>query len=206
MIRTLVLAAALLCGGALYAPALAQTAAVPPPMGTLAQTQTVTAGAGIQFTGLAGNAAYAMQCHALQVATNAVHLQLEVGEGATPIWQTAGSYFVTGSTMNSQATNAWTTNYGGETQTAVLLDWSGAIVSNGASELNLVELHFADLASAGFKPIQFHTTYMNTSTHLQNTLGVGEWRGDTNPITAIRLRASSGNISGTCNLYQLSGN
>jgi len=189
--------------------------AVPPPtvsaaqlgnaLGTLVSTQTASGGAAISFTGLAGNAAYFLQCHGVQPATNSVHLQLEVGEGSTPSWETGGNYFTAASTINSQAGNQWTTNYGGETQTAILLDWSSAIVSNGANELAGGEFWFADLAAAGYKPIRFQFGYTNTTPHIQFTTGTGMWRGDTAAITALRLKASSGNISGTCNLFQLSG-
>ena len=89
-------AAALLpfCLSAVLNSASAQTQAVPPPGSTLVATQTVSAGTAIQFTGLAGNAPYRLTCHGVQVGTNNVHVELQVGEGSAPSWETASSYWV----------------------------------------------------------------------------------------------------------------
>jgi hypothetical protein len=181
----------------------AQTQAVPVPIGTLLATQAVSNGAAIQFAGLTGNAAYVVQCHAIQVATSAVHLQIELGEGATPSWNTAASYFYANVITNSS--NGTPTYFVGETGTAILLDWSSGVVGNNSNHLNTAKFWLADLATTGYKPIDYTVSYFDTGSHLHNVSGSGSWQGDAGAITAWRLRASSGNISGTCNLFQLGG-
>jgi hypothetical protein len=173
-------------------------------LGTLVSSQTVAAGAAIQFTGLSGNAAYKMLCHGINPATTNVHLQLQVGEGGTPTWETGGSYWVAGLANNSSG--AASAVFAGETATGILLDWSATNTLSGATQLAQFEITFADLANiAGYKGFDFVGHYLNTSSHSNSTFGYGAWHGDTGAITALQLMASSGNISGTCNLYQLSG-
>jgi hypothetical protein len=183
----------------------AQTPAVPLPLGTLVATQTVSGAAAIQFTGLAGNAAYLLQCHNIQVATNNVHLELQVGEGATPTWQTGSNYWFAGNTLNSS--NGSSSITASQAATGIILDYATTpFVGNTGTFLNDYTIAFADLAqTAGYKAFDYTGHWWGTGPSLNPQTGSGAWHGDTNAITGVQLLASSGNISGTCNLYQLGG-
>lgn len=210
--------AAVLCG--VSAAALAQSyppgqdipaRTVPAPqlgnaLGTLVATQTVTGAASIAFTGLSGTAKYHLSCHGIQPATNAVHLYLRVGEGATPTWETGGNYFVASQTLNANSGTA--SIVVATTSTAVDLTFiNSAVVTNGANYFAGYEITFGDLAQTGYKSFDYTGHWWNTDSpaHLQNNLGSGAWTGDTAAITAVEILASSGNITGTCNLFQLGG-
>jgi len=198
-------AAALLpfCLSAVLNSASAQTQAVPPPGSTLVATQTVSAGTAIQFTGLAGNAPYRLTCHGVQVGTNNVHVELQVGEGSAPSWETASSYWVAAAANNSSGSAV--ASFDSQAAGGIWLDWSTGIMSNAGTALALFDILFADLAAAGYKKFNFTGALDNGSGNSNSTFGYGAWHGDTGAVTAVQLVPSSGTISGTCNLYQLAG-
>ena len=172
---------------------------------TLVATQVVANGATIPFTGLAGNVKYRLSCHGLQLATNGNHFLLQIGEGATPTWETGGNYWFANFTVNS-ASNA-TSATSSQSAAAINLDFNtSALVIGANGNYNAAyEFDFGDLAATGYKPFVFTGSWWSTTPSLQPEWGSGAWHGDTNAITAVQLVGSSGNITGTCNLYQRNG-
>ena len=183
----------------------AQSQAVPVPAATLIATAAPSGSpAVIQFTGLAGNQAYALSCHGIQVGINNSHLQLQVQEGGAT-WETGSSYWEAALANNSSGSAA--ASFDSEAAAGIFLDWSTGIVSNAASALAVIDVQFADLASAtGYKIFKFTAGFQNGSSHSNSTFGYGHWHGDTNPITGVQLNAGGNAITGgACNLYQLAG-
>ena len=187
-----------LCG---TAQAIYQQQAVPLQGYTLySQTQTsVIAGTpALQFTALdtASYTYWHLQCHDLQAAGgSAQKMFIQVGEGATPTWQTGSQYIFTGT--NAEGSGA-PVNLNGLTLGGIPID-NTAIYNNATARA----LFSADLATpAGNnngKTIRIASAY-TSSAGLGILNGTGYWGGDQNPITGLQVVAASGNIYGTCTL------
>jgi hypothetical protein len=156
--------------------------------------QTVSAGASIAFTGLATYTNYQLVCTGVFPATNATTINIQVGEGGTPTWETS-SYFYARITISSQGTTV-----------------SGNVSEASAGVLVVTGNTNTIAASASFVAYIMNATSTNTTKminlqvneldgHVFPSYGGGAYTGDTNAITAVRVIAATGNISGNCTLY-----
>jgi hypothetical protein len=166
---------------------------------TLISTQTASASASLQFTNLptSYNTLW-LNCSGMEPGTATVALQLQVGEGATPTWETASYNY--GDTLSSSVSGGSNTN--ATAASAIQLDQGldGTSTSYSAS----YEILINNVSNTTFyKSILYQSAaYVATNGGYYNNNGAGVYTGDTNAITAVRVQYSSGNISvGKCSLY-----
>jgi len=156
-------------------------------------TQTVSAGASIAFTGLATYVNYQLECTAVFPATPSTGLFLQVGEGGTPTWETSSYSYTRMIIISNSATVVPDAQSGASglnlasSVGAVATSWTGSFTIHNATSTNTV------------KHMTGHGALLSTDQY--NVVYSGAYIGDTNAITAIRLIAASGNISGVCTLY-----
>jgi hypothetical protein len=156
--------------------------------------QTVSAGASIAFTGLATYTNYQLACTGVFPATNATTVNLQVGEGGTPTWETS-SYFYgrIGIASNSSTVNG-----------VVSESASGVLVVSGNTNTVAASVSFvATIMNVTSTNTTKMVTFMANEfdVHVFPLFGGGAYTGDNNAITAVRIIAASGNISGNCTLY-----
>jgi hypothetical protein len=160
------------------------------------KTALTTPVASIEFTGLdtASFKQWALQCRTvIPVAAGKVGLQ--VGQGATPTWMTGAHYAYT-QTFNNGVSVAPLSN---GTDTAIWVgsaNWDASQAGPG-----LFSFSFGDLGYAlGFKIGAFSGSVLQSGGSLANVTGTGTWADDSNPITALRVVADTGNFYGACTL------
>jgi hypothetical protein len=164
-------------------------------------TQTISAGATIQFTGLATYDRYQLFCNGVFPATASINAIMQVGEGAGPTWNTTGSYLNVGDYLVSDGTTTtFQSQMNTKTGTSFLLVASPP--NTIAGSMTLSALFFSMTQTNVVKHIRYEVGFYD-GTQLFATRDAGAWVGDTGAITAIRIMASSGNITGTCSLYAL---
>lgn len=162
-------------------------------------TQAASSSASLAWTGLAGSD-YRLTCRNIVPATDNVGPYIQFGEGATPTWVTtgyawarAGTIFSTGGALGS---NSSTSDIGIAIGGLGLANTAGDGLSGSADLYNVN----ATVRHAVAGHVQFRFT---GSGDLLAVFG-GFYGTDTNPITAVRVILSSGNIStGSCTLTQL---
>jgi hypothetical protein len=164
---------------------------------SLISTQTASASASLQFTNLptSYNTLF-LNCAGLIESSTGTFL-LQVGEGATPTWQTGAHYSVnniwtgTGNASVKQTVTTTATDLsqlGGPWSTTKPLSLKMYIDNVGSSTLYK-------------NAIIQETSYVDTSGYFTNWVG-SYWNNDTNPITGLQVTVSTGNLtSGTCSLY-----
>jgi hypothetical protein len=164
----------------------------------LISTQTASSSASLQWTGLGSYNTYLLSCGGLQPVTNAVDLDLQFGEGATPTWKTSGYAY------GAMDAGGGAFEYHSSGAAAILLNWP-TVAGNQAYQAQASTVWIHNLSNTStYKFISFHTTYYeyNASSVILDDNGGGYYSGDTNAVTAIRLQYSSGNIAaGQCSLY-----
>jgi hypothetical protein len=171
------------------------------PAFVLISTQTASASATLQWTGLGSsyNTLF-LDCNGITAATNAANFEVQVGEGATPTWETAeyyGSFWYNAYAAPTSGVNA-------ENNTSSLVV-ATAVANTGVNtgySLSL-KLWISNLASTTLiKQMVFHTAYDNSSSDTVSTSGGGAYYNDDGAVTALRVLFSSGNITaGQCSLY-----
>lgn len=142
-----------------------------------------------------------MECNGIVQANSKVNAQLQFGEGSTPTWETS-SYTYAMAGQNSQFGPEGT---GSNAATSILLNVNTIFVT--ATSTFSVVAYVRNVAStAVVKTVTFQSFYTAANANnYESENGGGEYRGDTNAITALRFQFSSGNItSGQCSLYGLS--
>jgi hypothetical protein len=165
----------------------------------LISTQTASSSADIEFTNLptSYNTLF-LNCDALLPATASAYPALQVGEGATPTWQTGSNYSYSILAYTSVGSNGQNSS---NTGTSIPLTWSNDAISNfGYSAKIWID---NPASSAIYKAVNVLSTYQNSTSPLFGwTWGGGVYTGDTNAVTALKVLMSSGNItSGQCSLY-----
>lgn len=159
-------------------------------------TQTASSSASLQFTNLptSYNTLF-LNCAGLVPSANGTNIYLYVGEGSTPTWETGAHYSVAGEYWNTANTGSNLT-----TTTASDALYNGLAPVKTTFPVGLLMY----INNVGSSTIYKMMTTKWTGGYNYLFLGsVGAyWNNDTNPITAIELSASSGNLtSGTCSLY-----
>jgi hypothetical protein len=163
----------------------------------LISTQTANNSASLQFTSLPTtyNSLF-LNCAGLISSVDAVAMDVVVGEGAGPTWETGSSYIVA-ALQNTAGGNQ------NDYQT------SGAALDSSVCNSNTIPTSIKLFllgqvgSSAIYKLASYQAScYYSPSTTYADFAGSGYWSADTNPITGLEIILSSGNItSGTCSLY-----
>ena len=167
----------------------------------LISTQTASNSASLQWTGLGSYNNYYLNCSVITPASNAVNFEAQVGEGATPTWETA-TY--NGSGYASDQTGA--TSIIGPTSGGSGLIVAGNVVITATNNYSLsLQLWLTNVQSTTVaKHMQFLSEWNIATNPYFDTSGSGggTYNGDGNAVTAFRVLFSSGNIStGQCSLY-----
>jgi hypothetical protein len=161
----------------------------------LISTQTASNSASLQFTNLpTGYNTLFLNCQGLITSVDQVGVSLEVGEGATPTWETSGSYQV-GSYQAG----------GGNFQNDSSSSATGTASTNSSNVYPAsIKAYIGNVGSSSiYKNIDYEgdSWYSGISAFFHFG-GSGFWSADTNPITGLEVIPGSGNItSGTCSLY-----
>jgi hypothetical protein len=172
------------------------------PTMALISTQTASASASLQFTGLPTTYnTMLLNCAGLLLSADA-GIRVQVGQGAGPTWNTSAKYSVssiytaTGFTGSANTYNSSTDN-----------DLTGqALFTDTASPMSL-KMYIDNISSSSIaKVATFHSSGSKdspaSSYGVYTINGMGFWNNDTNPVTAIRLITTGGTMtSGTCSLY-----
>jgi hypothetical protein len=165
---------------------------------TLISTQVASSSASLSWTGLGSTYNnYVLVCSSIIPATNNATCELQFGEGATPTWETANykwASYIADSTPPSSST-------AGSTSDASIHVDSTTNVASGAMFINATLLGIPSTTT--YKTVLFQA--IDGGTNVFVPMGGGQYTGDTNAVTAVRVLFSSGNISsGTCSLYGIS--
>jgi hypothetical protein len=170
---------------------------------SLISTQTASGTNSLQFTSLPStwNTIF-LSCAGLLLSADQ-SIRVQVGAGAGPTWNTSGRYSVssiytaTGFTGNANTYNSTTDN-----------DITGAaLFSDSATNPLSLKMYMDNISSGSIVKVATFTSGGSkdspASSYGNYTIsGMGFWNNDTNPVTAIRLITTGGNItSGTCSLY-----
>jgi hypothetical protein len=139
-----------------------------------------------------------LNCAGLLVSNTSTALNLVVGEGATPTWETGGHYsdeqmYVTGSTPNNPISTTGTSDL-----------FSGSTGTLSTTTPSSFKLYIDNVASSTlYKIMTFQGFWKGSSIGLTGVSGWGFWNNDTNAVTGLELFASGGGTisSGTCSLY-----
>ena len=162
---------------------------------SLISTQTASASASLQWTGLGSYNNYELVCSNILPVTNSVNFRLQFGEGAGPTWKTSNYQWTLHCLTASSGSDILCSHNASDSAIEV-----GGTINNAASGFSSVSfLH--GLTAGNSKGLETQArTYDAGDSYFQT--GGGWYSGDTNAITAIQVFMTSGNIaSGTCSLY-----
>ena len=165
---------------------------------TLISTQTASASASLQFTNLptSYNTLF-LNCTGLlqSVSGGGEQIQLILGEGAGPTWETGAHYSIA----------QWWLAGAGSGSVAIANGTGLLITSGGSTTIPLgFQAYIGNISSTTLYKMVFINLvgYKDVGSAFASTTGSGYWNNDTNPITGIEVIPSGGNIaSGTCSLY-----
>jgi hypothetical protein len=152
----------------------------------------------MSFTGLATYLTYFLACSQVFPATNSSEIQVQFGEGGTPTWNTTANYTWVVMALGSNSTTM---------ANGVSTSDTGISPAGGGSTNALVNAisfwgYLNDVTLSGAThAFTFTGSAQGANFYVEN--GAGTWASDTNPITAVRVISSSGNLSGKCTLYGL---
>lgn len=168
---------------------------------TLLDTQSVSGAAAVNFTTGIGSTydEYEIRFYNIAPATDGVNWLLRVSEDSGSTYKSGASdYEYANEGVTSSAANA--DDYA-QNATSIKLNGSDT-AGNATNEVGKGIIRFS--SPAGTSQQKFFTYefgYKNTSGVLIRVGGSGIYKGTTNAINAIRILASSGNMTGTFKLY-----
>ena len=159
----------------------------------LISRQAASSSATIDFTGLSSTYdRYILQVCSAKPATDDVALELRVGTGAGPSYQTS-NYYWGNTNMRGNTTFA-----GGSASDVALfvsgLSGGGAGVGNAAGENIQTTIEFSNPDSADFMQVSWRSTFMRADGTPCTVVGGGCYNV-AGAITAVQLLFSSGNIA-----------
>jgi len=146
-------------------------------------SQTASSSATIEFTGIGST--YSLEVYELLdviPATDASNLLMEVGTGAGPTWSTTGYYDHAPGEANKATFSINQTSAGDE-------------VGNAAGQGLSARIIMWKPATTTYHKFWSWATYIRSSDDIPFWLSHGMLWGGTSPITGVRWRFSSGNIS-----------
>jgi hypothetical protein len=162
--------------------------------GVLIATLTASSSANLRFSGSNWSSSYNtlfLNCGNLLTSATGTVINVWVGEGAGPTWETTAHYtdsvidLTNGNTGHNTAGDA------------------DIVAGDGGSDSNFsIQLYISNVSASGvYKPATY-TMFGVTSGIYYYFAGGGYWANDTNAITGLELVASGGNLtSGSCSLY-----
>lgn len=159
-------------------------------------TQTASGGASIAWTGLGATYNdYFINCYGVYPAS-AASVLVQFGEGGTPTWQTSGYNW---SAAQSEGDNTTLTGVSsGGTDAGISVSFGA--YSGTSSKTNSFHGVIHNIPGVFYASMEYVLAQSGTSTSFAGA-GGGRYPSDTTAKTAVRVIASSGNISGTCNLW-----
>ena len=155
-------------------------------------TQTASSSTTLQFTNLptSYNTLF-LNCTGVVTGSNGQQLQLIVGEGAGPTWETGSHH-----TLSNIWAGGGSTGVQAGTTGTDLLEESG--ISNTIP--TSYKIYIDNTASSSlYKDVSYVASAGGGTIYTQS--GWGYWNNDTNPITGFELVGISATFSGTCSLY-----
>jgi hypothetical protein len=174
---------------------------------TYISTQTASASASLQFTNLptSYNTLF-LNCTGLVASSTSAYIVYQVGEGATPTWETGAHYsgFIASNFGESELSTL-----SGQIDLTGLGGGGGFSLSGTTSYPETMQLYIpTPSSSSAYKQTTWSATGYNTpnSTYAEDE-GDGFWSSDTQPITALQVtttnHAGATITSGSCSLYGL---
>ena len=158
-------------------------------------TQVANNSSSLDFTGL--NATYGtlhLDCHGVTPCNSGADVMVRVGTGETPTWQTSGYQY---SAIYNLASTATPAGVASASDSGINMGALG--LSSDPANLTTFRANFSDLATTGFKMIDFVESGWTGGT-FRHVTGSGTW-SNTTAITGIRFMMGGGNIAaGTCTL------
>ncbi len=154
----------------------------------------------LTWTGLTGNE-YTLRCGGI-IPAGSGPVYVQFGEGGTPTWEVANYLW------GEFGRNSSNSNVGGASASDSGLDLNAANDSHGTNYGVSATLHLHNLASSTiYKGVDGSVDYpVNGGAPTNSVVFGGRYTGDANPITAVRVNASSSAsiTAGTCTLRYLS--
>lgn len=170
---------------------------------TFISTQTASASASLQWTGLATYDKYLLVLQNIVLASGDV-LGIQFGTGSTPTYFTSGYAFLN---LNAGTNSGNTAGSGGSTNTShIRLDATAALTSTGAVGMTSVVMIQNVLSTTARTVATTQSFFVDTSGNYVSEVGGGTYISTSAARTAIRLITNGGaNIaSGTASLYGIS--
>jgi len=162
-------------------------------------TQTASNSATLDFTNLPTSYnTLVLNCSGLRPATSNTGLELQFGQGATPTWQTSNYKWAVSGSYDSGTSPTAT----GSTSSAYIALVQNGELLNTATQNLVLTAHLYNLPSSTLRKMaNYQFAYLDSGGNLNQLTGAGTYTGNTNPVTAVRILAISGNItSGSCTL------
>lgn len=134
---------------------------------------------------------YIIELASVKPATDDVSLNIRIGTGGTPTYQTSG--YSTGAVLTAVGATA---TIGGTAQAAIITTNVGAGngIGNASGEHVRGTIKFSNPEGSDFLLIEWDLSYVNASGAPTRAAGAGMW-ATTGAVTGIRFLMSSGNIS-----------
>lgn len=164
----------------------------------LIQQQSASGSSSIDFTtGIdSGFDEYVIQFDGVLPATNAVSLQLQVSQDAGSSWKTsAGNYQWVRAGAYSGSTSATLQNSAADTSISIV----DGVLDNTSTRPAAGEIRFYAPSAAKITNFEARSTFYSANlagTYIGQFNNSGAYVADTNAINGVRLKMSSGNISG----------
>jgi hypothetical protein len=170
-------------------------------------TQTASSSASLQFTNLptSYNTLF-LNCAGLLVSSAHGYLQLLVGEGATPTWETGAHYIVATEFTDVYSGGGGGASVNGGTTSTDLLDWVSAPTAS-TTQPQTLKAYIDNVGSSSIHKNVYYNFFQEQTPDYYQVMGMSFWSNDTNAVTGLEVTTtgdggSAGNItSGTCSLY-----
>lgn len=159
-------------------------------------TSQVTTTTALTFTGLDTTAFknWTLTCRTLTPNASASWIGVQVGEGATPTWETGAHYANQLLIVSNGASSTYAT--AGDTA----MTPTSENLDNTQTAPGWFQMTFGDLAyGAGYRMVRSQTAYFKNGVGMAAASGSHTWANDTNPWTALRV--VSGPTPGTSDFY-----
>ena len=143
---------------------------------------------------------FRLSCTGVQLSTGAgSDIGIQVGEGSTPTWEVGAAYSVSLLGLQRGSSTPITRNI---VATGTYMPINGSAIFANSAILSHFTVEFGSISDSGlYKQVSSEAVYP-ISGGLESVRGGGNYTGDTNAWTSIRVLPSSGTIArGTCKLY-----
>ncbi len=156
-----------------------------------------TSTASFEWTGLDQYSSYRywqLQCNELAPA-NVTTFGIQVGQGATPTWQTGADYTYQNFILSGGGPAAVQVSGTSTSMLPTANNFDNTQAMNGQ-----FIVMFGDLTAPGRKPFMHNIAYQESGVGSATGFGNMFFTGNTDPITALRVITGSGNFKARCTL------